>query len=114
MNELHFRNATIEDLPAIVDIYNSTVAGSMVTADTEPVSVESRVNWFNEHSPERRPLWIVEDGQGLTIGWVSIQSFYGRPAYNGTTEISIYLDPDFRGKGHGKKVLSMALEKCAA
>jgi len=114
MNGLHFRNATIEDLPAIVEIYNTTVAGRMVTADTEPVSVESRIKWFNEHSPERRPMWMVEDENGNSVGWVSVQSFYGRPAYNGTTEISIYLDPVFRGKGYGKEILSKAMEKCAA
>ena len=112
MSEIHFRHAAIEDLPVIVEIYNSTVAGRMVTADTEPVSVESKVKWFNEHSPERRPLWMVEDSSGDTVGWVSVQSFYGRPAYNGTTEISIYLDPEFRGKGLGKKVLSITIEKC--
>ncbi|CAN5380241.1 hypothetical protein BH11PSE11_BH11PSE11_26510 [soil metagenome] len=36
------RLARLEDLPAIVAIYNSTVASRQVTADTEPVSVESR------------------------------------------------------------------------
>lgn len=114
MSEIVFRDATIDDLPSIVAIYNSTVAGRMVTADTEPVTVESRIKWFNEHSPERRPLWMVEDNTGTVLGWVSIQSFYGRPAYNGTTEISIYLDPVHRGKGAGRKVLSMALQKCKA
>jgi len=36
------RTALESDLPAIVEIYNSTVPSRMVTADTEPVSVESR------------------------------------------------------------------------
>lgn len=114
MREVLFRDASIDDLPLIVEIYNSTVAGRMVTADTEPVTVESRIKWFNEHTPDRRPLWMVEDNTGAVLGWVSIQSFYGRPAYNGTTEISIYLDPIHRGKGVGKKVLSVALDKCKA
>lgn len=38
-----------EDLPDIVDIYNSTIAGRMVTADLEPVTVESRIPWFEAH-----------------------------------------------------------------
>jgi L-amino acid N-acyltransferase YncA len=33
----------------------------MVTADTEPVSVESRIEWFHKHTPEKRPLWVIED-----------------------------------------------------
>jgi L-amino acid N-acyltransferase YncA len=101
---LHFRDATIQDLATIVDIYNSTVAGRLVTADTEPVSVDSRREWFHEHEPQRRPLWMVMNEQEV-IGWVSFQSFYGRPAYRGTAEISIYLDEKLRGKGFGEKIL---------
>lgn len=111
---MRFRTATIQDLPTIVAIYNTTVAGRMVTADTEPVSVESRVKWFDAHATADRPLWMVEDEDSTIVGWVSIQSFYGRPAYHGTTEISIYLDPEYRGKGFGKKILQQAIDECRA
>ncbi|MDZ4938569.1 N-acetyltransferase, partial [Clostridium perfringens] len=50
--------AVKEDLPAIVDIYNSTISGRKVTADLEPVTVESRIEWFEEHSNDFRPLWV--------------------------------------------------------
>ncbi len=43
------------------------------------------------------------------IGWVSYNDFYGRPAYSGTAEISIYLHPEWRGKGYGKKILDYCL-----
>lgn len=105
MSTLFYRNASIEDLDRIVAIYNSTVQSRMVTADTEPVTIESRTNWFYEHNPKTRPLWIVEDENNDMVGWVSFQSFYGRPAYAATAEISIYLDPLQRGKGLGKKIL---------
>lgn len=111
LENILFRNARIDDLPIIVDIYNSTIPGRMVTADTEPVSVDDRLAWFNEHNPEKRPLWIVEY-RGKPCGWVSLQSFYGRPAYNATAEISIYLHEKYRGKGLGKKVLNKAIEEC--
>ncbi|MEI6947956.1 N-acetyltransferase family protein [Paraflavisolibacter sp. H34] len=102
---LSFRDATLADLPLIVDIYNSTIAGRMVTADLEPVSADSRLPWFHAHTPDRRPLWMVENEQGDILGWVSFQDFYGREAYNGTAEISIYLAPAARGKGVGKEAL---------
>lgn len=105
MLHLIYKDATITDLPVIVDIYNSTVASRMVTADTEPVTVESKVNWFNDHSSNKRPLWLIHDENGHAIGWASFQSFYGRPAYNATVEISIYLAETQRGKGIGKQVL---------
>ncbi|MEH7107542.1 MULTISPECIES: GNAT family N-acetyltransferase [Bacillaceae] len=105
------RDASLDDLPAIVNIYNSTISGRMVTADLEPVTVESRLQWFHEHSSSFRPLWVVID-QGVICAWLSFQSFYGRPAYNGTAEISIYIHPDYRGKKLGKYLIQLAIDAC--
>lgn len=107
------RDATLDDLPVIVEIYNSTVASRLVTADTEEVTVASRLKWFSEHDAQRRPLWVFYQDNRL-VGWASLQSFYGRPAYNGTAEISIYLDQRERGKGLGKAVLRHCLERVGA
>ena len=111
MQALYYSDATIDDLPAIVLIYNSIIAGRMVTADLEAVSIESKQPWFQEHIPDRRPLWVIKNEEKTTIGWASFQDFYGRPAYNGTAEISIYLHPDYRGKGLGKQVLQYCIEQ---
>lgn len=111
MNSLIFRNAKSADLLRIVEIYNSTIPSGMVTADTHPVSTDSRQQWFDDHYPERRPLWVVENNAKEIIGWVSFQSFYGRPAYAATAEISIYLDESQREKGIGKQVLQYCLDK---
>ncbi len=51
------RDATEADLPAIVEIYNAAIPSRRATADTEPVSIESRSGWFREHHPDHRPLW---------------------------------------------------------
>ncbi|MDQ0594418.1 L-amino acid N-acyltransferase YncA [Chryseobacterium ginsenosidimutans] len=110
MEELKFRNADLKDLPKIVEIYNSTIPSRMVTADTENVSVENKLQWFHEHNSETRPLWMIEDHQNNVLGWVSFSSFYGRPAYNGTVELSIYMDESCRGKGYGKKVLQYCID----
>lgn len=108
---MHFRNANKEDLPVIVEIYNSTIAGRMVTADTEPVQVHEKEQWFLDHDENTRPLWIIEDEQSEIIGWASFQSFYGRPAYSGTAEVSIYLHQHHRAKGYGKAVLIHCINK---
>lgn len=108
-----FRLANQQDLPAIVAIYNSTVASREVTADTEPVSVESRQAWFDHHTPERRPLWVTEQ-DGAILGWLSYSDFYGRPAYSGTAELSIYLHEDARGKGLGRYLLGQAIDHAPA
>jgi len=111
---LRLRDATLADLPVIVEIYNSTIASRTVTADTEAVSVDSRVAWFHAHGPQARPLWLAErpagDGGGASaVGWVSFSDFYGRPAYQGTAEVSIYLAEEARGQGLGRALLARAL-----
>lgn len=108
------RLATLNDLPGIVAIYNTTIASREVTADTEPVSVESRLVWFAEHHPQRRPLWVIEAAQDnaaqpAMLGWLSYSNFYGRPAYSGTAELSIYIAPESRGKGLGRYCLEQAI-----
>ncbi|WP_174872961.1 GNAT family N-acetyltransferase [Vogesella oryzae] len=113
MSEISLRLATREDLPTIVAIYNSTIAGRMVTADLEPVSVASREDWFAAHDPQRRPLWVAEQ-DGRIAGWISLSDFYGRPAYNGTAEVSIYLDEACRGRGLGRRLLQEAIERAPA
>lgn len=110
MGTLKFRNAELADLDKIVAIYNSTIASRMVTADVEEVPVASKQQWFNEHNPETRPLWVVEDAEDQTIGWVSFSSFHERPAYSGTIEVSIYLDESCRGKGYGKTILQYCID----
>ena len=101
------RNAGREDLPQIVAIYNATISSRVVTADIEPVSVESRERWFEEHSPDFRPLWVVEV-EGQIAGWLSFSSFYGRPAYNKTVELSVYVHDDFRKRGIASYLLVQA------
>ncbi len=110
MTQLIYRDATPNDLEKIVEIYNSIVPSRMVTADTEPVTVLSKQKWFEEHSPDKRPLWVIEDSGHQTIGWVSFQSFYGRPAYDATVEISIYLETEQRRKGFGKIILGYCIQ----
>ncbi len=104
------RDATEADLPSITQIYNATIPGRMVTADTEPVSVESRVPWFRAHNPQSRPLWVVVDG-GTVCGWLSLNSFYGRPAYYTTAEVSVYVAESHRGRGIGRGLIERIVEQ---
>jgi L-amino acid N-acyltransferase YncA len=95
------RDAVKADLPAIVEIYNSTVPSRMVTADIEPASIESRRAWFREHDPERHPIWVAEvDGQ--VAGWFSFEPFRERPAYHATAKVSVYVAAEHRRKGIGR------------
>jgi L-amino acid N-acyltransferase YncA len=102
------RNACLEDLTTIVDIYNASIPSRMATADLEPVTVASRLDWFHTHTPDRRPLWVLEL-DGKIGGWLSFRPFYGRAAYIHTAEVGIYISPDYQHQGWGSKLLSHAI-----
>jgi L-amino acid N-acyltransferase YncA/predicted O-methyltransferase YrrM len=104
------RDAIEADLPAIVRIYNATVPTRMVTAELEPTTVEARLPWFREHSPEQYPLWVAESGDRV-IGWLDFKKFLPRCAYRGTAEISVYVDEEFRRRGAGQRLLEHAIAR---
>lgn len=109
---IKFENATQAELPKIVEIYNEIIPSRLATADLEPVSVESRQPWFDAFNPDTRPLWVIED-DGQIAGWVGLESFYGRPAYHNTAEISIYIDADFRHHGLGQQTIDFVESQLA-
>ena len=107
----NLRDAEIDDLPAIVAIYNAAIPGRMATADTLPISVESRALWFEQHNWQTRPLWVLERDEEI-IAWISLNSFYGRPAYEATAEVSLYVAPAHHGQGIGTRLLQKMIERC--
>ena len=107
------RDATMLDLPAIIAIYNAAIPARTATADTEPISVASRIAWMREHDPGRHPLWVACH-QERVDGWLSFQPFYGRPAYHATAELSVYVSPERRREGVGHALLSRAIETAPA
>jgi len=104
------RDAVESDLPAIIDIYNATVPTRVVTADLEPTTVEARLPWFREHSPDQHPFWVAESG-GCVIGWLDFKKFLPRCAYRGTAEISVYVDEKFRRRGVARRMLANAISR---
>ena len=104
------RDAVAEDLPSIVAIYNAAIPGRLATADTEPVSLESRRAWFHERDFSRHPIW-VEERQGQVVGWLSFGRFYGRPAYGGTAEVGVYVDPAATRSGVAGALLERAITR---
>jgi len=105
---MYIRNAVEADLRAIVTIYNASIPSRLATADLNPVSVESRLEWFYQHSSTSRPILVMETDK-VILGWLSFQSFYGRPAYQATAEISIYVSPVYQRQRVAYKLLENAV-----
>jgi L-amino acid N-acyltransferase YncA len=116
---MQIRLALETDLPSIVEIYNAAIPTRLATADLEPISVESRRSWLRSHDA-RYPVWVItigdrdiqSDQNEQILGWLSLQMFYGRPAYHKTAEVSIYIAPSSQGNGLGKELLGFAIAQC--
>jgi L-amino acid N-acyltransferase YncA len=104
------RDARPADLDAIVAIYNAAIPGRLATADTDPVSVASRREWFAAHGPDHHPCWVLER-DGAIAGWLSFSAFYGRPAYAATAEVSVYVSPSQQRKGVARDLVAAAVAR---
>jgi phosphinothricin acetyltransferase len=103
------RKSFRDDLPAIVEVYNTSIPGRLATADLVPVTVEDRRAWFEAHG-RNRPLWVSEE-DGEIAGWLGLQSFYGRPAYDATVEVSVYVAPSQQRRGIAGALLAHAIDQ---
>jgi phosphinothricin acetyltransferase len=109
---IHVRNATEADLPVIVDIYNQSIPAGWSTADTKPLQVKDRVEWFRKFVPGRRPIWVAEMN-GEVVAWASLSSFYhDRPAYDATAEVSIYVAKAHHRRGIGRFLKRWVIDEC--
>lgn len=104
------RSAVEGDLTALVRIYNHYVTGSHVTFDTEPFSVDERRSWFESFSPSGPHRLFVAELDSHAIGYASSKEFRPKRAYSRSVETTIYLDPEFVGRGIGRALLGTLLE----
>jgi len=101
---MEIRRARIEDLDAILDIYNDCILNSTATFDTQPRTPETQEKWFLSHD-ERHPVLVaVENGE--LVAWASLSQWSERPAYSGTAEVSVYVHKKHKARGIGKQILS--------
>lgn len=111
MTTTTIRLATEADLPAIVQIYNESIPARTATADTTPVTVEERLEWFRKHEPSVHPIFVYEDAERI-IGWTSLSAFYGRSAYRKTVEVSTYVTTQRHRSGVGTALREHVLSAC--
>jgi phosphinothricin acetyltransferase len=107
---MHIRTANENDFVDIVKIYNHAVNEKFATADTDYVTVESRKEWFAQHSPETYPIYVAEQDEEM-IGWCSLSPHRpGRKALRKVAEISYYIHKDHRRKGAANSLITYTIE----
>lgn len=106
------RDAKIEDLDSIVNIYNQAIETHFSTADTTKKSINDRFEWFHKHKSYKYPIYVYEKDDKV-VGWISVSSYRaGRKALRFTAEISYYIDEEYRRQGIAGELIKYAVEKC--
>ena len=104
----NIRAATIQDLPAITEIYNEAILTTTATFDNETKTVAQREPWFKAHDL-RHPILVAEI-DGAVIAWASLSQWSDRCAYADTAELSIYVRETFRNRGLGKQLMAAVMD----
>ncbi|HID03164.1 MAG TPA: N-acetyltransferase family protein [Desulfobacterales bacterium] len=110
---MQIRIATQNDLKQLVSIYNQAITDGDCTADINPLTVAERQEWFDGHSADKYPIFVMETEEVKTIaGWCSLSAHRrGRMALENVAEISYYVDRRYRKKGIGSCLIEHALHE---
>lgn len=107
---MYIRKAEITDLEALLHIYNYEVVHGTATFDTECKTLEQRKEWFYEHNVDNHPL-IVADIDGRAVGYASLSAYRPKDAYRSSVELSVYVDPAYRGQGIAARLMDAIIEE---
>jgi phosphinothricin acetyltransferase len=108
MAALQLRDATLDDVAAIVSVYRPYVLSSAATMELDPPDeLEMRRRLSDVHS--RGLPFLVAEHEGTIVGYGYATPFRPRPGYRYTVEDSIYLRPDFAGRGFGRQILTAVI-----
>jgi phosphinothricin acetyltransferase len=105
------RRAEPRDHPAILSIYNHYVERTVSAFDLEPRSLDESLKWF-EGRDDRHPIIVAED-DGEVCGWASLSRWAPHGAYAHAVEISVFVHPRFKGRGHGRGLMAELLRLAA-
>jgi phosphinothricin acetyltransferase len=93
-----------EDTQAILDIINYNILHSTALYDYKMRTYEQQQTLLEEKISKDFPV-IVAELDGIVVGFGMYGEFRFREAYKFTVEHSVYVHPDFYGKGIGKLLL---------
>ena len=103
------RQATLEDVPAMLDIFNANILHSTAIYMYEPQTLEQRQEWFAGKQTRNEPVFVYEE-QGEVAGHATYGSFRPLPPNLYPGEHSVYVHEDHHRKGIGEKLMKRLIE----
>lgn len=101
MDKIRFEETRDEYIPQITEIYNHYILNSTATFHMEKMSPEDMRDIVYTGNP-RFTSFALLDGETV-CGYCILTPFKKREAYDGTAEVTVYLKPEYIGKGLGKR-----------
>ena len=99
-------------LQAINRIYNQAVQDGFRTAHNQPVDINYRRQWFDQHSADHYPVWVYSKNNKV-LGWISLSAYRpGRKALSEVVEVSYYVDYEYHGQGIATRLMEHAIAFC--
>ncbi len=110
IQKVHPQTASIQDSVEIARIYNQYVGLPLATMDSIPWSAETVEAWMGSME-DREILLVLRSPRSGLHGWGAIKSYSPRAGYRTTGEISLYLDPEDRGRGLGDLLIQALIQQ---
>jgi len=101
---IHFEIITSKDLDVVAEIYNYYVLNSTATFHLEKVEDKELLSTLPPLGHSKYQSFLVLDN-GLVSGFCYLSQFRKKEAYDASAEITLYLYPNYTGKGLGKLML---------
>lgn len=103
------REATLQDVVAIIKIYNEGIEDRIATLETRLRDSVEMEAWLLNRSDAHKVLVVVDDSNQV-LGWASLNVFNARCCYSGVVDLSIYIEREMRGKGLGKTLMQSLID----
>lgn len=107
---VRFSELKITDYPVVKSIYDHYILNSTATFHTIPLSLEELKDLI-PISHARYRSYLIHYGDDV-CGFCYFSAYKKRQAYDRSSEVTVYLKPEYLGKGIGKQALIM-LEQIA-
>ena|SRR6476620_5544779 len=111
--EIKIRIATLNDIPAILEIVNYSILHTTANYNYEIQTIEMQTKWYEEKRVKNFPV-IVADLDGRAIGFGTYGIFREKIGYQFTVEHSVYVADQYTGKGIGKLLLKALIDLAKA
>lgn len=103
MSEVIIEEMMDESWETVQRIYNAGIATKNATFQTEAPEWEA---WDQSHRKDCRLIAKIDDN---IAGWAALSNVSNRCVYAGVAEVSIYMDPAFRGMGIGDQLMKQLI-----